>query len=203
MRERYSRDLEMLLEIQLEGNERVRAAVRAYEELSEDERILFRLATGISQDATVRLREPGRRSSSDRSGGNHPDTVQPLVRDMMKSLLEDYSSLLTDADISNLMDRDYCQKALGLQLGGFPLLRSIEAGRIGSDNDGQDRFYAKLYAGRFYLCSQWWRDDHLSNAKSLLRFVGEIADRNSNHPGMPDLERHLKALRDYIGRNSQ
>lgn len=203
MRERYSRDLEMLLEIQLEGNERVRAVVRAYEELSEDERILFRLTAGISQDATVRPRETRRRSSSDRSEGNHPDTVQPLVRDLMKSLLEDYPSLLTDTDISNLMDRDYCQKALGLQLGGFSLLRSREAGRRGSDNDGRDRFYAKLYAGRFYLCSQWWRDDHLSNARSLLRFVGEIANRDSNHPGMPDLERHLKVLRDYIGRNSR
>ena len=193
----------MLLEIQLEGNERLRALVRAYEDLSEDERILFRLAAGISQDATVRHREPGRRSSSDRNEGNHPDTIQPLVRNLMKSLLEDYPSLFTETDISNLMDRDYCQKTLGLHLGGFPLLRSREVGRKGSDNDGQDRFYAKLYAGRFYLCSQWWRDDHLSNARSLLRFVGEIADRDSNHPGMPDLERHLKSLRDYIGRNPQ
>ena len=147
-------------------------------------------------------REPGHRPVK-RSEGTQLDRVQPLVQDLMKSLLEDYPSLLTETDIENLMDRDYCQKTLGLQLGGFPLLRGREAGRKGSDNDGQDRFYAKLYAGRLYLCSQWWRDDHLSNARSLLRFVGETVGRDQNHPGIPDLEQHMEALRDYIDRNSQ
>ena len=199
MRERYTRDLEMLLHLQLEGNERVHAVVIAYKELTEEEKILFRLAAGISQDVAVRPREPGHRS---RSEGNHPDKVQPLVQDLMKSLLEDHPSLLNETDISNLMNRDYIQDILGLQLGGFPLLRRREAGRRGSDNDGGSRFYAKLYAGRFHLCSQWWRDDHLSNARSLLRFVEEIADRDPSHPGIPDLERHMKALQDYIGRNS-
>ena len=120
----------------------------------------------------------------------------------METLLEDHPFLLTETDIENLMDRDYCQKTLGLQLGGFPLLRRREAGRRGSGSDGHDRFYYKPYAGRFYLCSQWWRDHHLSNARSLLRFVGETVGRDPNHPGIPDLERHMKALRDYIGRNS-
>ena len=200
MRDRYAKDLEMLLALQLEGNQRVHALVTAYEELAEEEKILFRLAAGISQDATVLPREPGRRSKSE---GTHLDRVQPLVRDLMKSLLEDYPSLLTETDLENLMERDYCQKTLGLQLGGFPLLREREAGRKGSDNDGQDRFYAKLYSGRFYLCSQWWRDDHLSNARSLLQFVGEIVDRDPNHLGIRDLEQHMEALRDYIDRNSQ
>ena len=48
MRERYTRDLEMLLDIQLEGNERLHALVTAYEELAEEEKILFRLAVGVS-----------------------------------------------------------------------------------------------------------------------------------------------------------
>ena len=203
MRERYTRDLEMLLARQLEDNERVHALVTAYEKLAEEEKALFRLAAGIRQDAAGRPTEPRRRSNSERGRGNHPDRVQPLVRDLMETLLEDHPSLLTETDISNLMNREYSQRILGLQLGGFPLLRRREAGRRGSDSDGQDRFYAKLYAGRFYLCSQWWKDDHLSNARNLLRFVGEIADRNPNHHGVPDLERHMKALRDYLDRSSQ
>ena len=190
----------MLLALQLEGNQRVHALVTAYEELAEEEKILFRLAAGISQDTAVMPREPGRLSKSE---GTQLDRVQPLVQDLMKSLLEDYPSLLTERDIENLMERDYCQKTLGFHLGGFPLLREREAGRKGSDNDGHDRFYAKLYAGRFYLCSQWWRDDHLSNARSLLRFVGEIVDRDPNHPEIRDLDQHMEALGDYIDRNSQ
>ena len=202
MREPYSRNLKRLLDLELERNERVRAALTAYEELAEEEKALFRLAAGISQDGAGTSIEPRQRVSNEGNGGTQPDPVQPIVRNLMKSLLEDHPSLLTETDIANLMDRDYTQKILGLQLGGFPLLRRREAGRKGSDNDRQDRFYAKLYAGRLYVCSQWWRDDHPANARSLIRFVGEIAGRDPDHPGIPVLERHMRALRDYIGRNA-
>ena len=193
----------MLLALQLEGSERVRALVAAYEELAEEEKILFRLAVGISQDSAGRVREPGRLPNGERSEGDHPDRVQPLVQDLMETLLEDHPSLLTETDISNLMNRNYSQKVLGLQLGGFPLLRKREAGIKGSDNDGHSRFYTKLYAGSFYVCKEWWRNYHVSNAKSLRRFVGEVAGRHPNHPGIQDLEQHMEALRDYIDRNSQ
>ena len=200
MRERYSRDLGVLLEIQLAENERVRAVVTAYEELAEEEKILFRLATGISRNASGGAGEPGRRSSGEGSEGVPSGRVQPIVRQLMKTLMEDHPSLLTETDIANLMNRDYTQRTLGLQLGGFPLLRRMEAGRSGSDSDERHRFYAKLYGGRFYVCSQWWKDYHLSNARSLLQFVGDIIDRDPNHPGTPVLERHRKALGEYIGR---
>lgn len=203
MTERYSRDLKMLLELELQRNERVRAAVATYQELSEGEKALFRLAAGISQDSAAMTREPERRSTGDVSEGNPPGRIQPIARDLMKTLLEDHPSLLTETDISNLMNRDYTQNTLGLQLAGFPLLRRREAGRRGSANDGQSRYYGKLYAGRFYVCSQWWRDDHLDNARSLLRFIDGIVDRNPAHPGISDLERHRKALSEYIDRNGQ
>ena len=189
MRERYNRDLEMLLETQLEGNERVRAVVTAYEELWEDERILFRLAAGIIQDAVGKTREPGCRTSSE---GNHPDKVQLLVRDLFKLLLEDHPTLLTESDIVNLTNRQYTQDILGLQLGGFPLLRRREAGRRGSNNDGQSRFYAKLYAGKFYLCSQWWRDDHLSkvwSARAMCLFCCMSGTRGGSGNGTGRLGR--------------
>ena len=182
MTQRYSQDLKMLLEFELQKNEQVQAAVASYWELTEEERALFRLAAGISQDTSVRTREPWHRSTSDMSEGTQPGQGQPIVRD--------------------LMNRDYTQNILGLQLGGFPLLRRREAGRRGSDNDRHNRFYAKLYADRFYVCSQWWRDDHLDNARSLLRFVDQLAGRDPNHIGIPELERHMKSLRDYINRSA-
>ena len=185
-----SRDLERLLDLELERNERVRAAVAAYQELEEGEKALFRLASGITQDG-----------ESEGNEETPPGRVQPIVQNLMKSLLEDQPSLLTETDIANLMDQDYTQKILGLQLAGFPLLRRKEGGRKGSDSDRQNRFYAKLYDDRFYLCSQWWKEDHLANAKALLRFVEEIAGRDPNHPGIPVLERHTKELIEYIDRN--
>ena len=192
----------MLLDLELQRNERVRAAAAAYEELAEEEKALFRLAVGISQDAAVRTRQPGSRSIADMSEGTQPGRVQPIVRNLMKTLLEDHPSLLTETDVQNLMSRDYTQNILGLQLGGFPHLRRREAGRRGSNNDRHNRFYAKLYADRFYVCSQWWLNDHLDNAKSLLRFVDQFANRDPNHIGIPELERHMKSLRDYINRSA-
>ena len=44
MRERYTRDLKRLLDLELERNNRVRAVLTAYEELAEGEKALFRLA---------------------------------------------------------------------------------------------------------------------------------------------------------------
>ena len=198
MTQRYSPDLKMVLELELRRNERVRAAVAAYEELAEEEKALFRLAAGIGQDAAARTREPGRRSTGDVSEGNPPGRIQPIARDLMKTLLEDHRTLLTETDIENLMSQDYTQNILGIQLGGFPLLRPREAGRRGSANDGQSRYYAKLYGGRFYVCSQWWRDDHLDNARSLLRFVDHLVGQDPNHVGISELERHGRALREYI-----
>ena len=133
--------------------------------------------------------------------GAGPDTergtLQPLVRTLMQTLLEDHPTLLDETDLRNLMDRDYCKGPLGLQIGSFPLLRRDADGRKSSD--GRDRYYTRLYAGRFYVCSQWWRAHHLSNAESLLQFVNELAQRKPNDPGMPALERSRKALREYVG----
>ena len=198
MNQRLSRDLAMLLEPELERNDRVRAVLAAYDELAEEEKALFRLAAGISQDAAVTARRTKQRASREAADEAQPARLQPLVRDLMKTVLEDHPSLLTETGIENLMDRDYTQNTLGLQLGGFSLLRRREAGRRGSDSDRHNRFYAKLYAGRFYVCSQWWRDDHLNNARSLLRLVEEIAGRNRDHPGTMDLERHKRTLKEYI-----
>ena len=195
----YSKDLKMLVELETERNAKVQAVVGAYHELTEPEKALFRQAAGISQDAAANSGERRRRPSSERASGVARDRVQPLVQDLMKTLLEDYPTLLGETDIRNLMSPDYCQKNMDLQLAGFPLLRRIEAGRKGSDNDSHDRYYVRLYAGRFYVCSQWWKDHHLHNTNSLFRFVDELIEKMPAHPGIPALKAHRKALRDNIG----
>lgn len=37
------------------------------------------------------------------------------------------------------------------------------------------------------------------NARSLLRFVNELAQRKQGHPGIRELEEHAQALRNFIG----
>ena len=122
--------------------------------------------------------------------------IQPIVRNLMKTLLEDWPTLLDEADRRNLMNSDYCKNNLGLKISNLALLHRIGAGRAIS---GHDRYYEKPYAGQFYVCKEWWKKDHLDNARSLLRFVTNLTQRELNHPGIPALERHQKALRDYVG----
>ena len=122
--------------------------------------------------------------------------IQPLVRNLMETLLDDFPSLLDDADLVSIMDNEYCKKALGLRIGNYPLLRGIEDGRkIG----GHGRYGEKVYGDKFYVCSQWWKSYHLANAASLLRFVDELIGRRAGHPGLSALQKHRAELQAYIG----
>ncbi len=134
-----------------------------------------------------------------RSMTEHPRTpsgqIQPIVRGLMKTLLEDHPTLLDEGDTQKLMDSDYCKRILGLTIGNFPLLRSVEAGRF---EGRRARYWNHVYDGRFYVCSQWWKDHHAENAASLLRFVQEIAAKKPDNPGVNALSSHKRELSDYI-----
>lgn len=121
--------------------------------------------------------------------------IQPIVQRLMKTLLEDHPALLDSSDIEKLMDRDYCKRALGLTIGNFPLLRRVEEGRFVGR---RARYWNHVYGGRFYVCSQWWKDHHAENAASLLRFVQEIAAKKPDNPGVNALSSHRQELSDYI-----
>ena len=189
----YSKDVQALIRVELERNAKVQALVGDYKELTETEKLLFRVAAGISQDAADNNGERWRRPGKERGSEIGRGEVQRLVKDLMKTLLEGHPTLLNDADQRNLMDTDYCKDNLYLHIGNFALLRRSENGKFTA------RYWAKLYGGKFYVCNNWWKDYHFDNAQSLLRFVTELAQRNPNHPGVPVLERHKQALQDYIG----
>ncbi len=122
-------------------------------------------------------------------------SLQDLVRGLMKTLLEESPTLLEDADLRNLMDYWYCSRHLSLKIGNHALIRERQQGiKI----NGHGRYWAHLYAGRFYVCSQWWKSDSTHNANSLLRFLGEIARSKPNHPDLPKLDRHVASFREFI-----
>ena len=122
--------------------------------------------------------------------------IQPLVQNLMETLLEDFPSLLDAADEHNMLDKERCKKVLGLHIGNHPLLRLQKDGR---EVGGRGRYYETIYGGKFYLCSQWGKTYHLENARSLLRLVTGLIERRVGHPGLTALERHRAALQDYIG----
>ena len=190
-----SKDIQAVLEYALENNAKVQAVVSGYEELTETEKMLFQWAIGITQDATAKGKNHRNSATREPSSNGEHSRVQPLVRSLMKTLLEVHPTLLADADIRNLMDNDYCKRRLGLQIGNQALLRNREAGRQIS---GHNRYWVGLYAGKFYVCKEWWADYHVANAKALVQFIDGLVRRNPDHVGISTLARHRKALQEYI-----
>ena len=122
---------------------------------------------------------------------NQANQLQPLVRDLMKTLLEDFPRLLTEGDIRNLMDPDWCRDELELQLGGLALLRQVEDGK---EVSGHSRYWKKVYSDLYYVSNNWWQSHHAHNAASLLIFVERLIARHAGKPGVDALESHRAAL---------
>ena len=125
-----------------------------------------------------------------------PGQLQRIVGSLMKTLLEDYPRLLDNADLRNMMDEERCRNLLGLQIGNLPLLCPRENGR---EISGHYRYWRKVYAGRYYVTNNWWRQHHLHNARSLLRLVTALMERRPGHEGLAALERHRADLEGFAG----
>ena len=134
---------------------------------------------------TQQVRAPNSKRPFTPTDAVAPETdskVQPLVQDMMRTLLQECPTILGDRDLQNLMNIDYCKNELSLKIGNHALLRERQQGR---EVNGRSRYWKDLYAGRFYVCSQWWKVHHTHNANSLLRFLDELARSKPNHPDLP------------------
>ena len=121
--------------------------------------------------------------------------LQDLVRGLMKTLLEESPILLDDADLRNLMDYQYCAKQLRLKIGNHALIREQQQGR---EVNGRSRYWKDLYAGRFYVCSQWWKDYHLHNANSLLQYLDKLSREKPKQPDILKLDRHKALLDEFV-----
>lgn len=128
---------------------------------------------------------------------SEPGQIQPLVRNLMQTVLEGFPGLLTESDRSNLTDKDYCRNELGLKTAGRELLRQHGEGTV---INGHRRYYSKVYAGHYLVTSEWWKQDHFHNAEALLRWVEELIRRNAGQTeAVAALESHRAAFRNYLG----
>ena len=117
--------------------------------------------------------------------------LQPLIRDLMETLLLRCPDLLDESEQRNLRSREFCKEHLRLRITNRPLLRPVAEGPMTS------RYWAKRY-GNDYVCKEWWKDNHEHNAKSLLKFVEELIERKAEHPDVPALAKHRQALETYL-----
>ncbi len=124
-----------------------------------------------------------------------PIQLQDLVRGVMKTLLEECPSLLDESELEKLTDHRYCNQQLSLKIGNQGLLREQELGR---EINGHSRYWRNLYAGRFYVCSQWWKDHHIHNANRLLIFLDNLSSAKPDHPDIDKLDPHKANLREFV-----
>ena len=105
--------------------------------------------------------------------------LQHQVSRLMHVLLDRRWGLVDEAELERWRDADYCQRTLGLKIGHMGLLRKANEGPL--DRKGRGRYWTAAYHGRWLVCSQWWKIDHVSNAMALTRLckriIGNSRDR--------------------------
>ncbi len=124
---------------------------------------------------------------------------QPLIKELMTTLLERCPGLLDESDKRDLRNREFCKEDLGLKISSFALLRPVAEGPM---MKGHARYYKDEY-GDYYVCSQWWKQDHEHNARSLLKFVEELIERKATHPNVRELDKHRQAFDTYLRSTSR
>lgn len=121
--------------------------------------------------------------------GQPKGRIQPLVEDLMRTLLVARPALLSDAEKSNLQDNVYCKRGLRLRIGNFALIR----------REALNKRYWRARYGDFYVCSQWGKSYHCANAQSLLAWVEDLIARKPSHADV--LRPHAQAFGDYLAGN--
>jgi len=99
----------------------------------------------------------------------HGDSLQDIVRDLMRIVLEDFPETL---DVETIWFLETEKNPLDLQIGNHTLLRKVSDGRMVGK---RSRYWQQPFARRWYVCSQWSKKDHRRNAGALSAWVDSLA----------------------------
>ena len=123
------------------------------------------------------------------------ENLQDVVRDLMVTILEIFPETLDEETIRHL---EVAKNPFGLNISGHTLLRRVSEGRsIGQHN----RYWKRVYGGRWYVCSQWWAQAHRHNAQMLVNWIDQLranADQNEISRSLSDIRKRLDAFRDMF-----
>ena len=97
----------------------------------------------------------------------HSEGFQNVVYDLMRTLLEDYPTLLNSETIGYL---ETTTNPLGTKL-SYPLIRRRAEGRI---LNGHARYKKDLFADRWHVCTEWNKQQHRHNARKLAEWVESL-----------------------------
>ena len=86
----------------------------------------------------------------------------------MHIVLEEFPETL-DAEMIRRLET--ARNPLGLKIGNHTLLRKVSVGRMSGK---YARYWKQPFAGRWFVCSQWGRQDHRRNAGALLAWIHSL-----------------------------
>ncbi len=97
------------------------------------------------------------------------EKLQKIIKDLMRTVLEDFPGTLDENEISQLENE---KNPLGLKIGNhLELIRKVAKG---PQISGHNRYWTRPFAGRWYVCSQWGKQDHRHNAGKLSIWVKSL-----------------------------
>ena len=117
------------------------------------------------------------------------ETLQDIVRTLMRTVLEDFPDTLDGETMERLVTTT---NPLGLKIGNHALIRKVADG---TQVNGRNRYWVRPFGGRWYVCSEWSKQNHRHNARKLAAWVESLIG------GMEDGEAR-KCLRDLMDRLS-
>jgi hypothetical protein len=127
-----------------------------------------------------------------RMQGDSVGQIQPLVREVMRVILE--RNPLPEEEIRNLMDDDYCKREIGLRISNFPLVKESREPVV--------RYWKDRFARKYYVCSQWWRDYHLHNALTLRDYMRFLMKRYQDDQRDVHLRQLIVELEEFSRRGA-
>ncbi len=98
------------------------------------------------------------------------EKLQDIVQDFMRTVLEYFPGTLNENEIGQL---ENTKNPRGLKIGNRELIRKVSAG---PQISGHNRYWTRPppFAGQWYVCSEWWKQDHRHNARKLSTWVRSL-----------------------------
>lgn len=98
------------------------------------------------------------------------ETLQDIVKCLMRTVLEDFPEALDGATINFL---ETTKNPLDLQINNFTLIRRV---KDGTHYKGYIRYYKDPYGERWFVCKEWGKKYHPHNARKLAAWVETLVD---------------------------
>jgi len=105
---------------------------------------------------------------------NIDENTQDFVRRVLRIMF--INKLIPDNEIKNMLDKEYSKKTFGI---AFSMLQD-DITKV-KDNAGRNRYWKnEIFGGKYYVCSQWWKDNANIYKHKLVNWIMKIAKLNDN-----------------------